>query len=56
MARRGAGGEPRPIDHLICSLSQEELAEVVQRAVERRDDVEAAVRLVAARSDGGRFG
>lgn len=52
MARRVAGGVAGPIDQLINSLSQEELAEVVLGAIERHDDVEAAVRLVAARSNG----
>jgi hypothetical protein len=52
MARRHAAGEPGPIDQLINSLSQEELAEVVLKAVERNDDVEVAVRLLAVRANG----
>jgi hypothetical protein len=39
-----------PIDQMIGSLSREQLEEVVLAAVERHEDVEGAVRLVAARS------
>jgi hypothetical protein len=52
MARRAAGAEPQPVDQLIKSLDREELGEIVLGAAERHDDVEAAVRLVAARSSG----
>lgn len=51
MARRVAAGQSQPIEQLIKSLRQEELAEVVLSAAERHDDVETAVRLVAARSN-----
>lgn len=50
MARRATGAQSEPLDQVIRSLGQEELAEVVLGAAERHDDVAAAVRLVAARS------
>jgi hypothetical protein len=50
MVRRAPGRQPEPIDQVISSLSQEELAEVVLAAAERHDDVAATVRFVAARS------
>jgi hypothetical protein len=41
-----------PIEDVVASLSQEQLVEVVLAAVDCHDDVERAVRLVAARADG----
>lgn len=42
----------RPIEDLVASLSREQLVEVVVAAVDRHDDVQRAVRLIAARADG----
>ncbi len=41
-----------PIEHVIARLDQAQLVEVIRTATERHDDVERAVRLVAARADG----
>lgn len=40
------------IEDVVVSLSREQLAEVILAAARRHDDVERAVRLVAARADG----
>src|SRR4051812_7891920 len=41
-----------PIDRLIAGLTVEELKEAVSAAVDRHDDVERHVRLIAGRADG----
>jgi hypothetical protein len=41
-----------PVEHLIAGLTLDELREVVSAAVDRHDDVERQVRLVAARTAG----
>jgi len=54
MAGRAARGRPEaPIEELIAALEVDELREVVSAAVDRHDDVERQVRLVAARAAGG---
>lgn len=46
------GPRGTPIEDLVASLSREQLVEVVAAAVDRHEDVERAVQLVAARADG----
>jgi hypothetical protein len=41
-----------PIKDVVALLSREQLVEVVVAAVDRHDDVQRAVRLIAARADG----
>ncbi|MHB1834468.1 MAG: hypothetical protein ACYCXW_05840 [Solirubrobacteraceae bacterium] len=54
MAGRAARGRPEArIEELIAALEVDELREVVSAAVDRHDDVERQVRLVAARAAGG---
>ena len=49
--KRGRAAET-PIEQVIAGLDQAQLVEVLSTATERHDDVERAVRLVAARADG----
>ena len=54
MAGRAARGRSEaPTEELIAALEVDELREVVSAAVDRHDDVERHVRLVAARAAGG---
>ena len=52
MPSRTAGRSETPVAELVGSLSIEQLREVVSAAADRHDDVERAVRLVAARASG----
>ncbi len=51
MARRTAGRSQAPVGELVGSLNIEQLREVVSAASDRHEDVERAVRLIAARAD-----
>ena len=49
MATRTKGRSQAPVGELVTSLSVEQLREVVSAAAEHHEDVERAVRLIAAR-------
>ena len=49
MATRTKGRSQAPVGELVTSLSVEQLREVVSGASGRHEDVERAVRLIAAR-------
>lgn len=49
---RHSGAAEDPFDEVLARLENDDLVEVIAAAAERHDDVERAVRLVAARSDG----
>lgn len=52
MAPRAGRRDAEPIEGLVASLSAEQLLEIVAAAVDRHEDVERSVRLVAARAGG----
>jgi hypothetical protein len=53
MPRRAAGARSEvPVERLIADMTGDELREVVSAAVDRHDDVERQMRLIAARSAG----
>jgi hypothetical protein len=53
VARRSTGNSWAPVGELVGSLNIEQLREVVSAAADRHEDVERAVRLIAARADDG---
>ena len=53
MATRTTSRSQAQVGELVTSLSIEQLREVVSAAAERHEDVERAVRLIAARANDG---
>ena len=51
-SRAGRVRSETPIEQLIATLTADESREIVAAAVDRHDDVERQVRLVAARAAG----